>query len=209
MIWANLGAVIFMGNIHSGRRDGKRLVEDCLTLDLAWLMRLGPIRDGQAGNGEIHWRDGGAPFRSARFRIDLRNIDRAFLTIDSNAISQTIELVASPQHFGGQRWWFRCPVTGERARTLHLPPDGSRFASRKALGLAYRAERLTRFDRPFEKVLRTQRNLNSPQGFGLGLARPKGMWRRTYVRHAARLEMFDVACAEKIVALIVPAAGAP
>jgi len=209
MIWANLSAVILMGNIHSGRHDGKRLVEDCLTLDLAWLMRLGPIRAGQTGNGEIHWQDGGAPIRSARFRIDLRNIDRASLTLSDEIAGQTIALVAVPQHFGGHRWWFRCPVTGERARTLHLPPGGAGFASRKAWGLAYRVEHLTRFDRPFEKVFRTQRKLNGAQGLGLGLARPKGMWLRTYARHVARLEALDVACAEKIVALIGCAAGAP
>jgi len=56
------------------------------------------------------------------------------------------------------------PVTGERARTLHLPPGGSRFASRKAFGLSYRVERLTRFNRPFEKLFRLQRRLGVRKG---------------------------------------------
>lgn len=191
-----------MGNIHSSRPDGKRLVEDCLTLDLAWLMRLGPISAGQAGGGEIHWRDGGARIRSARFRLDLRTFDSAHLTLRGETINQTIALVAVPQHFGGHRWWFRCPVTRERARTLHLPPGGTRFASRKAFGLSYRVEWLARFDRPFEKLFRAQRRLGDVQGLGAGLKRPRGMWNRTYARHVTRFDALDFACAEKIVGLV-------
>ena len=209
MIWASRSARGFMGSVQSGRRDGKWLVEDCLTLDLAWVMRLGPMRDGQVGNGEIRWRENDAPIRSAQFHIDLRNVDHAQLTVSSEKINQSIELAAVPQHFGGHRWWFRFPVTSQRARTLYLLPNGSRFASRKALGLAYRVERLARFDRPFEKLFRLQRKLNGAQELALNLTRPKGMWRQTYVRHSARLEMLDVACAEKIVALIERVAGAP
>lgn len=198
-----------MSDLYSGRHGSKPLVEDCPKIDLAWLMRLGPIHDGQAGNGEIHWHDGGAFVQSARFRLDLRNVEDAYLTVRSGPINQKIALVSVPQHFGGRRWWLRCPVTGERARTLHLPPESARFASRKAWALAYRVERLVRFDRPFEKAFRTQRKLNGTQGLGLGLKRPKGMWAKTYARHAAQLEALDVACAEKIVALIGNAAGAP
>lgn len=177
-------------------------MEDCLTIDLAWLMRLGPIRDGQAGSGEIEWRVDGDPVRSAQFRLDLQILESAQLTLSGGTINQKIALVAVPQHFGGRRWWLRCPVTGERARTLHLPPAGSRFASRKALGLSYRVERLGRFDRPFEKLFRAQRRLGAAQGLGAGLERPKGMWGRTFARHATRFDALDIACAEKIIALI-------
>ncbi|MDQ2878985.1 MAG: hypothetical protein M3R41_07905, partial [Pseudomonadota bacterium] len=114
-----------MSNVQSGKRGGKPLVEDCLTLDLAWLMRLGPI-SGKAGGGEIHWYADGVPARSVRFQLNLRAIENAHLTVASETINQTIALVALPQHFGGLRWWFLCPVTGARARTLHLPPDGLR-----------------------------------------------------------------------------------
>lgn len=187
---------------------GKRLVEDCLTLDLAWLMRLAPIRDGQAGNGEIKWSCDGEPAVSARFRLNLRDAENARLIVHCRlagvgwSTPQAISLTALPQHFGGHRWWLRCPMTGERARTLHLPPGGNRFASRKALGLSYRVERLNRFDRPFEKLFRAQRRLGNGQGLGIALERPKGMWQRTFARHEERFEALDLNCAEKIVALI-------
>lgn len=191
-----------MVNIHSGRRAGRPLVEDCLTLDLAWLMRLGPISDGQAGTGEIKWWVDGEPLQSARFRLDFRKAENARLTLSSQWISQTIMLTPLQQHLGGRRWWMRCPVNGERVRVLYLPPGGHRFASRKAWGLAYRVERLNRFDRPFEKLFRVQRRLGTTQGLGTGLKRPKGMWQRTFARHAERFEMLDLDCAQKIVALI-------
>jgi hypothetical protein len=60
---------------------GKRLVEDCLTLDLAWLMRLAPIRAGQAGSGEIKWSRDGNVVGSARFQLDLRETENARLLL--------------------------------------------------------------------------------------------------------------------------------
>jgi hypothetical protein len=190
---------------------GRRLVEDCLTLDLAWLMRLGPIREGQAGSGEIEWSRDGESVASAQFRLDLRSAESAWLILDYNVAEpngstklfrQIIALTALPQHLGGHRWWMRCPVTGERTRTLHLPPDGDYFASRKAWGLAYHVERLGRFDRLFERLFRVQRRLGNAQGLGMGLERPKGMWRRTFVQHAERFEKFDLDCAKEIVAMV-------
>jgi hypothetical protein len=194
--------------IHFTRGRGKPLVEDCLVLDLASLMRLGPIRNGQAGDGELKWSIDGQPIASAQFRLELHGAKKPRLILhhvigpDGELRKQTIALTALPQHFGGLRWWMQCPLTGERVRTLHLPIGGDRFASRKAWNLAYRVERLDRFDRPFEKLFRAQRRLGQPQGLGKGIERPKGMWRRTYARHLDNFEVLDIRCAEKIAAFI-------
>ena len=200
-----------MGSVHSGRRSGKPVVEDCLKLDLAWLMRLGPISDGQAGSGKVSWSIGGALAGSMQFRLDLCDIASACLTIvyrrppDSgreNVMRQTIRLAATPQPFGGHRWWMRCPVTGGRVRVLYMPPGGDCFASRGAWGLAYASERLSPFDRPFEKLFRLQRKLKCPQSWAAVPLRPKGMWWRTYGRRMARFEALDGACAQKVCDLI-------
>lgn len=184
------------------------LVENCCKLDLAWLMRLGPIRTGRSGRGTIAWTINGCPAGSARFRLDLRDAARARLVIrfradgSRDATTQFIALTALPQHFGGVRWWMLCPATGRRARTLLLPPGGERFASREALGLCYHAERLTRFDRPFEKLRRAQRRARCDDGLGAPLRRPKGMWQRTYSGHLARIEQRDLACLDHIARFI-------
>lgn len=200
-----------MGSIFSGRRNGRPLVEDCLTLDLAWLMRLGPIRGGQTGRGEIKWSRDGHMVASAHFRLDLGETDATHLLLrfaatdtgeHSTQATQTLNLTTTEQPFGGRRWWMLCPITGKRARTLHLPPGETRFASREAWQLAYRVERLDRFDRPFEKLFRAQRKLGGAGGLGAEVTRPKGMWRRTYACHRDRLERHDLACMEQITALI-------
>lgn len=199
-----------MGSSLSGRRNGKPLVEDCISIDLARVMRLGPIREGQAGSGELHWSIEGLRFASIRFRLDLRDRDNPRLMLlfsapDGRPNRQTITLTATPQRFGGSRWWMVCPATGRRVRTLHLAPGRNRFASRDALGLAYRVERLDHFDRSFEKLFRVQRRLGQPQGLAHGLERPKGMWRRTFNRHLAALERHENASANQIAALIAKA----
>ena len=174
-------------------------------------MRLGPIHEGMAAHGQLAWSQNGQQIRSILFRLDLRDADAATLTLQyrlrsangqPREISQMIQLIHTRPNFGGRRWWLRCPVTGERVRMLHLPPAGDRFASRKALGLAYRVERLNRFDRPFEKLFRAQRRLGNVQGLGTGFERPKGMWQRTFARHAEQFASLDASCAEKIVAMI-------
>jgi hypothetical protein len=85
---------------------------------------------------------------------------------------------------------------------VYLAPGGNQFASRKALDLTYRVERLNRFDRPFEKLFRAQRRLGNSESLSTGLTRPKGMWRRTFARHARRFKTLDIACAEQIFAVI-------
>lgn len=200
-----------MGSHLSGRRCGGPIVEDCLALDIAWLMRLGPIREGSAGNGEVIWSSNGLRIGAMQFRMDLRQANTARLILNYNlalpdgqrrAICQEIDLASTMPHFGGRRWWMRCPEMGARVRKLYLPPDGDRFASRRASNLGYRVERISHFDRPFEKLFRLQRRLGCPAGLGAPLERPKGMWRRTHACHLDRFARFDLACANEVVALV-------
>ena len=192
----------------AGRLSG--LVEDSLTLDLAQLMRFGPVRDGQRGLGSLCWRLDGEAVGSAWFRIDLRSTDAARLVIvfalagvdgrPPRVVRQSIRLRFTVPQFGGRRWWMLCPVTGARVRCLHLAPGADRFASRKALGLSYRVERLGRFDRPFEKLFRAQRRLGGAGG--AEISRPKGMWSRTYRSRLERLAALDADCCAAVLGLI-------
>ncbi len=189
---------------------GRVLVEDCLTLDLAQLMRLGPMRDGLAGSGFLEWQMDGEAIGSVRFRLDLRDAEAARLVLTycvavdgkRRTVSQSIRLAFTVPQFGGRRWWMLCPVTGARVRCLHLPPGGDRFASRKAWGLSYRMERLGQLDRPFEQLARRQRRLGGNAGWGTVPVRPKGMWQRTYARHLGRLAALDAGCGAAILGLM-------
>ena len=70
-----------MGSSLSGRRNGKPLVENCLTIDLAHIMRLAPIGQGQSGNGQLHWSMDGQKIAATRFWLDLREMDSARLIL--------------------------------------------------------------------------------------------------------------------------------
>jgi hypothetical protein len=197
-----------MGSASSGRRDGKPLVEDCLRLDLAQLMRLGPMRDGIAGDGWLEWRQDAQRLGRICFRIDLRQPSDARLVLEfragqgeAAAFRQSIGLAFTVPNYGGRRWWLICPDTGRRVRCLYLPPGGARFTGRKALGLAYRVERLEQFDRPFARLHRQRRKLAG----GHQPMRPKGMWQRSYDQRLAALVAADAACLSAIAAKI----GAP
>jgi hypothetical protein len=185
-------------------------VEDCLTLDLAQLMRLGPMRDGLAGDGFLEWRQGGQAIGSIRFRLDLRDAEAARLVLaycigmDGNRrkVSQSIRLAFTVPQFGGRRWWMLCPMTGERVGCLHLPPGGDRFASRKAWGLSYRMERLPALDRRFDRLARLRRRLDNADDWAALPARRKGMWRRTHERNLARLAALDASCGAAVLELM-------
>jgi hypothetical protein len=161
-----------MGGANSGRTTDKRLAEECLSLDLAKLMRAGDVAKGKTIAGKVSWPQDCTPITSVKFQLDLRSARLSLIFHSpladgqSREISQAIALTSTAQNFGGRRWWLRCPVTGSRARKLYLSPESDRFASRQAWSLGYRVERLSHFDRPFEKMFRAQRNLGGEQGLG-------------------------------------------
>lgn len=130
-----------MGSASSGRRGGKPLIEDCQTIDLAAFTKAGAIREGWCISGKIEWPSQGVIVGDLAYRLDLRDPDAASLsltyclTANGQTMRQVIRLASTAQPLGGKRWWLLCPVTGQRARTLHLAPGQSRFASRGALGL--------------------------------------------------------------------------
>lgn len=192
-----------MAGLCTNRRRSGLVVEDCLRLDIAQLMRLGPVRDGMAGQGWMEWREAGQLLGGVQIRLDLRDAGKACLRVAfrlaqgegaGRVVAQRIRLAFTVPNYGGRRWWLICPETGQRVRCLYLPPGGARFASRLALGLAYRVERLGHFDRPFERLHRQRRKLagsHEPM-------RPKGMWQRSFDRQLAALVAADAACFDAI-----------
>jgi hypothetical protein len=63
---------------------------------------------------------------------------------EKRASDYSIALVTTPQPFGGRRWWFRCPKSGDLVGKLHMPDDADTFASQRAHRLGYSSQRETR-----------------------------------------------------------------
>src|SRR5215211_1449773 len=79
----------------------------------------------------FHIGDPGDSWLRLRYRIC------DYWTGEPHDVDQLIYLSASRPPFGGLRWWFVCPHSRRRVRTLHLPLGTRRFACRRAYRLAY------------------------------------------------------------------------
>ncbi len=181
-----------MGGHNSGLRGGNPVVEDGLILDIGVCLARGELRPGFQTSGRFRWRDSysGECNSSVRFDADMRELDGARLRLrfvivgrdgDVRRHDQWIALITSRPHFGGVRWWFRCPTSGRRVRALHLPPFRSSFASRQAHGLGYCCQRESRRGR----LLRAARSLDAKLGgngnlVGPAPSKPKWMRWQTY-----------------------------
>jgi hypothetical protein len=136
------------------RREGRkleRLVEYALTLNIDQFMKA--IKSGDPSfrlsiSGRLYWSFRGGERSAANFEA-LLGFPNAYVQLDflvaerrtqsTRDVKQRISLTTTRPRFGGMRWWFVCPVNGERVGRLYLPPGASQFASRRAHGLALRA----------------------------------------------------------------------
>src|SRR5450759_1253469 len=139
-----------MGGYGSGWRRAKtNVVEDCLVLSMADLVREKVIVPGALQRGVWAWsRAGAQPHAQLTYEADLRTDKHAAIElryrIDDRNESSRVWLSYTVPQYGGRRWWFVCPLTGNRVAKLYLPPGQSRFASRPAYGLAYSSSRKSR-----------------------------------------------------------------
>lgn len=69
-------------------------------------------------------------------------------------IETKIEMEMTNPHLGGERFWFRCPITGRRCTTLYKPFGSAYFASREAHKLLYPLQCMSRSGREWEKLKR-------------------------------------------------------
>jgi hypothetical protein len=98
-----------------------------------------------------------------------------------------ITLTTSPQPFGGRRWFFICPRTGENAKKLHLPSGADTFASRKAYRLGYRSQCESPRDRSLSRAFALRGKIGGRGGIDDYIAKPKGMHARTFERAMERV----------------------
>lgn len=163
-----------MGGSGSGRwQQGRALTTERMRLD---------IRDMQAPARAMrlvnwHWSDGTTA--SVLFCKGL-----AFLEVRMPGLAtvQTqVELDATLLHFGGHRFWWRCPCC--RARVGLLYWQRGRWQCRTCAELVHKSTRQSGLFRAYGKVNKVRRTL----GWGGGMLSPvgtrrKGMHRKTYSR---------------------------
>ena len=145
-----------MGGWGSGYfRPHKTTVKACLPLDIAQLTRQTVFRTGVrlAGTGCVPHPETGALWVAFTWTLQIPTPEEAALRLSYSClveghdapeqIAYDIALTTTPQHNGGMRWWWRCPLTanGEpctrRVRKLYLPPGAKYFGCRLCFDLSY------------------------------------------------------------------------
>jgi hypothetical protein len=127
------GATV-MGGDNSGRRTDKLTVEDCVTVSTGDLLRYGFLPECDCGL--MTWRNG---FGEQVYSLTL---DVRAGVVSLWQTRQTVALESLSLHFGGLRWWFRCPKCDRRCAKLYLLEG--RFICRLCCNLAYQSSRLHR-----------------------------------------------------------------
>ena len=145
-----------MGGYGSTRweyHQKKRLVENCLHLDILNLSKRGLI-SGSYARGFSVWenitgeRDASIEFEI--YPIDNRSkVIRFHYIAESDGNEQKMQydcrLVSTRAFFGGFRWWFTCPLIinekhcNRRVRKFYLPPGEQYFGCRHCHDLTYRS----------------------------------------------------------------------
>jgi hypothetical protein len=133
-----------MGGWGSGWRGPKKdVVEDCIVLSIDDFSSKVGFVPGGGRRGSLSWRysDQERPLAVIEYEVDLWAGDRGSLWLEYNRYGEhvhyCISLISTTPHFGGRRWWFKCPAKGIRVGKLYLPPGATHFASRQAHDLTY------------------------------------------------------------------------
>lgn len=128
--------------------------EDCLTLDMKDLVKLGVVLQGKRQRGRLQWYNHvlKMPIGTIDFAVDCCRLEAstAVFTYTLYETRKKIDLVVSltttRPNYGGLQWYFKCPIKnsvgarcGRRARKLFLPPGEERFGCRWCHGLTYQS----------------------------------------------------------------------
>src|SRR5690348_3832049 len=129
-----------MGGSGSGRwhyHSKATTVEECRVLDLTDLARQGAFKPWHTG--VLRWLRGHTEIASAGYIVEPDHTGSLTLRVSYRRVARgehvdlPIALEATPLHFGGRRWWGRCPLAvggracRRRVAKLYLPPGAGYF----------------------------------------------------------------------------------
>jgi hypothetical protein len=160
------------------------------------LIREGRIKPGELKGFTVTYLDGTKVTLVADMRPERAS---PLIVIECEVGRQEIALLSIPVHFGGRKWFFRCPRTYKRVSVLHKPLGSSYFASRKHYGrqVAYKSQFYGKLDLEIYRHRSLRRRLGgSDDLFEDFPDKPKGMHWRIY----GVLKQRDEAFREKVMA---------
>lgn len=102
------------------------IIDRCLTVSIADLIRWGCLKTGLSRSGTVHWEQAGKQVASIGYRSVVSTVPgqsciQFDYRHDGQPVQYTVPLVSAPANIGkGLIWFFRCPFTGQRCKKLHL-----------------------------------------------------------------------------------------
>jgi len=146
-----------MGGRGSGWQGTKKdVVDDCLVLTIKDLTDFGAFESGWR-KGSFSWRCGEEQVAALEYSTSMSPEEGTLwlrYTADGQFMHYTVTLVSTVPHYGGRRWWFKCPVKGIRVAKLYLPPGATQFASRLAYNLTYLSSQRSGWRKRSDKFFR-------------------------------------------------------
>lgn len=143
------------GSSRWGIHSKKDTVEDCCELSIFSFKHEGILQPDTKRSGSWIWRNKLTKKPTADIAYELNTCNkpptlRLFYTIrrwfgEPRDLDYHIFLRRTPCNFGGERWWFACPLAvegrmcGRRVAKLYLPPGGYYFGCRHCYDLTYRS----------------------------------------------------------------------
>jgi hypothetical protein len=140
-----------MGGIGSSRWHGYEkapLIEEAICVDLVTLRRAG-FFDGPGLPYSITWNRGSSnsPAAEGLMSLEIGQGGTRWLVAvialfgKRKPLSARLQLEPFHPHFGGLRWFVRCPTPGcdRRVLKLYVAPSGSSLGCRQCVGVTYRS----------------------------------------------------------------------
>lgn len=199
-----------MKNSGRGVRFKKRTVEDSYHLSIFELRESGPLSQPPRpwtatwGRGQaFHRLDISVPIDTPDGPV--LHMTCALLDtsgIEHASIWEGIELVSTPCHFGGKRFWFVCPMRscGRRIAKLYFPPNKNGFLCRHCHNLTYQGRqehrnklyevfsRFTLYRRRWEEARSGRQKIRWAIRLFEANERVKAFWRDDHERFKRQIE---------------------
>lgn len=178
-----------MGGIGSGnhyRWNTKPILDDCRSIDINAMVRLGAIREGYSGTGHWRWVSADTGEETSKIGYECNTIDKSNsylrliykMTSTQEKIDYKIPLVRTYPPYGGVRFWFICPKTGKRVGKLYIVSGSNYFLSRHVYRIHYASQTHDKITRSIDKKWKL---MNKVDGEYFPI-RPKGMHSKTFDR---------------------------
>lgn len=120
----------------------KSTVEDSLKIDMKNFAR--DVDLTSPSTGYTSWKSNLGKEDRVGWQVNPEHSVRLIYTItkasgEKKSFDYEVLIETTPCHYGGERWWFLCPVCFRRCRIIYQPPGQSIFACRICHDLSYRS----------------------------------------------------------------------